>query len=87
MEANFVPMRIPCRFSKWSSSTAYIRMHGLNKKEFDYNYEYSPGELEELAQKLQKLTEDHQTVYCLFNNLSMHKNALQLKKILISMFE
>ncbi len=65
-----------------SSSTAYIRLHGLNKKEYDYNYDYSLHELQELAQKLHDLTKTYNTVYCLFNNLNMHKNALGLEEIL-----
>ncbi len=65
-----------------NSSIAYIRLHGLNKKEYDYNYDYSKDELEQLTQKLHFLTDRHKTVYCLFNNLNMFKNALKLKEIL-----
>ncbi|MFO7952771.1 MAG: DUF72 domain-containing protein [Bacillota bacterium] len=64
------------------SSTAYLRMHGLNKKEYDYDYDYSTEELKQLAGKLHKLAETRSTIYCLFNNLNMHKNAMELKYIL-----
>ncbi len=60
--------------------TAYTRLHGLNEDEYNYNYDYSESELQELAQKLQKLAKNHKTVYCMFNNYEMFKNAQKLKQ-------
>jgi uncharacterized protein YecE (DUF72 family) len=61
---------------------AYIRLHGLNPREYDYDYEYSIKELEELAGRLQRLARTHREVYCMFNNYEMYKNAQQLMKLL-----
>ncbi|MEF8879886.1 MAG: DUF72 domain-containing protein [Candidatus Thermoplasmatota archaeon] len=61
---------------------SYIRLHGLNEKEYDYNYDYSDEELEELSDKLKNLSEEKKTVYCMFNNFQMFKNAECLKEIL-----
>jgi uncharacterized protein YecE (DUF72 family) len=62
--------------------TAYVRLHGLNRKEYDYRYDYSDSELEELAEKLTRLAERHDTVYCMFNNDNMFANARTLMKLL-----
>ena len=61
---------------------AYIRLHGLNPREYDYNYEYSSAELKELASKARALARKHREVYLMFNNYQMYKNAVQLMKIL-----
>ena len=61
---------------------AYLRLHGLNKKEYDYNYNYSAEELKELARKLIELGKNHETIYCLFNNLYMHENAGKLRQLI-----
>lgn len=61
---------------------AYVRLHGLNPREYDYNYDYSEDELAELAGKLQKLAQEKEAVYCLFNNYEMYKNAKQLMNLL-----
>lgn len=63
-------------------STAYIRLHGLNPKEYDYRYDYSDSELEQLAEKLTSLAKRHKTVYCMFNNDNMFANAQSLMKLL-----
>jgi uncharacterized protein YecE (DUF72 family) len=61
---------------------AYIRLHGLNRKEYDYRYDYSDSELEELAEKLTRLGRRHDTVYCMFNNDNMFANAHTLMTLL-----
>ena len=61
---------------------AYIRLHGLNKRETDYRYDYSDEELLQLAEKLQALARQHETVYCMFNNDNMFANARALGNIL-----
>jgi uncharacterized protein YecE (DUF72 family) len=61
---------------------AYVRLHGLNPREYDYKYEYSREELEELARRLKKLGKKHKEVYCMFNNYVMYDSAMGLKRIL-----
>ncbi len=63
-------------------STAYVRLHGLNEDEYDYNYDYSSSELEELAGRVDELAEKHERVYCMFNNVQMYDNARQLMEML-----
>lgn len=63
-------------------SIAYIRLHGLNPREYDYNYDYSVAELKELSKKARALGKRHREVYIMFNNFLMYKNAAQLKKLL-----
>ena len=61
---------------------SYIRLHGLNPREYDYNYKYSIAELKQLATKVRALVKKHQEVYLLFNNFFMYDNALELIKTL-----
>lgn len=61
---------------------AYIRLHGLNEREYDYNYEYSEEELREIAARIDRLSNDHDTVYCMLNNFAMFENANRLEAIL-----
>jgi len=61
---------------------AYVRLHGLNPREYDYNYKYSSAELKQLVSKARKLARKHRETYILFNNYSMYQNALQLKRLL-----
>lgn len=65
-----------------SQATAYIRLHGLNDREYDYRYDYTDTELKQLAEKLHNLSDDHQTVYCMFNNDNMFANASRLVRLL-----
>ncbi len=60
----------------------YIRLHGLNEDEYDYNYDYSNEELKDLSDKLMNLTDSHEKVYCMFNNYEMYNNADTLRNIL-----
>ncbi|MBA7597742.1 hypothetical protein ES703_04748 [subsurface metagenome] len=60
---------------------AYIRLHGLNPREYDYNYDYPLAELRQLASKARALAKKHREVYILFNNFEMYKNAAQLIRL------
>lgn len=57
---------------------AYLRLHGLNEDPYNYDYDYSEKELDELASVLQQLAKDCETVYCLFNNYEKFDNARRL---------
>jgi uncharacterized protein YecE (DUF72 family) len=61
---------------------AYIRLHGLNPREYDYRYSYSMAELRQLAAKARALAKQHSEVYLMLNNTEMYSNAVQLMKIL-----
>jgi uncharacterized protein YecE (DUF72 family) len=61
---------------------AYVRLHGLNPREYDYNYKYSSTELKQLAKKAKALSKKHREIYLLFNNFFMYDNAAELMKIL-----
>lgn len=61
---------------------AYIRLHGLSPREYDYNYDYSMAELKQLAARTKRLVKTHREVYIMFNNYQLYKNAAQLMKIL-----
>ena len=61
---------------------AYVRLHGLNEREFNYRYDYSRDQLERLADTLLETEQTHGEVYCLFNNDHMYENADTLKEIL-----
>ena len=61
---------------------AYIWLHGLNPREYDYNYEYSLAELKQLASKARALARKHGETYIFFNNYLMYKNASQLGRLL-----
>lgn len=63
-------------------SIAYIRLHGLNPREYDYNYRYSLTELKQLAKKAKALAKKHREAYIMFNNYFLYDNARQLMKIL-----
>ncbi len=61
---------------------SYIRLHGLNESEYDYNYDYSKEELKRLAEKLRSLAKKKEKVYCMFNNYEMFENAKTLRELL-----
>ena len=61
---------------------AYVRLHGLNPREYDYSYKYSSNELKQLAKKAKALSKKNREIYLLFNNFFMYDNAAELMKIL-----
>ena len=65
-----------------SHPLAYIRLHGLNPKEYNYDYDYSDDELSRLADELGRLEDQHERVYCMFNNFAMYDNARRLAGML-----
>jgi uncharacterized protein YecE (DUF72 family) len=62
--------------------TAYIRLHGLNPREYDYNYRYSKTEIGEIADRARNLSKAHDEVYLMFNNVFMYESADKLVKVL-----
>lgn len=64
------------------TDVSYIRLHGLNPREFDYKYDYSDDELREIIRRARELGSSE--IYILFNNTAMWKNALKLLEILES---
>lgn len=62
------------------SELCYFRLHGLNENKYNYDYDYSDQELDEIAKKLFKSDRNHEKIYCMFNNYNMYKNALDLFK-------
>jgi uncharacterized protein YecE (DUF72 family) len=61
---------------------SYFRLHGLNKREYDYSYDYAERELIDLAARLKAFERDRERVYCMFNNFEMYKNAKALRAML-----
>jgi uncharacterized protein YecE (DUF72 family) len=61
----------------------YVRLHGLNPREFDYRYEYSDEELLRLKVRVLRLEERSRKVYVLFNNTNMAADAKRLKEIML----
>jgi uncharacterized protein YecE (DUF72 family) len=62
---------------------SYMRLHGLNPKEFDYRYEYSYQELLSLRDKVSEIEEKSRKVYVFFNNTNMANDAKRFKQILL----
>lgn len=62
-----------------TTETAYLRLHGLNADRYDYDYDYTDDELDDLAAVVQDLRGDHETVYCFFNNYEKYANAAALR--------
>jgi uncharacterized protein YecE (DUF72 family) len=60
----------------------YVRLHGRNEDRYDYDYAYDTADLEDLADRLQDLHDDHEDVYCLFNNYEMYGDATELLALL-----
>ncbi len=57
----------------------YLRLHGSPPGEKMYRYTYTERDLDYLADLIKKFEGD---VYCLFNNVSMFRDALKLKQLL-----
>lgn len=66
----------PAEFSP-TSGLGYLRLHGRNSatwfkpgvgRDDRYNYLYSPGEVEELAKKVERMTSEYDDVYVVTNN-------------------
>jgi len=60
-------------------SITYFRLHGKERR-YNYRYVYTPQDLKNLLSMIKSLKA--KTVYCLFNNLQMRTNALQLLELL-----
>jgi uncharacterized protein YecE (DUF72 family) len=61
---------------------SYIRLHGLNTREFDYEYAYSDQELFLLRGKVSEIEKKRRKVYVFFNNTNMADDARKFKRIL-----
>ena len=57
----------------------YFRLHGSPPGERMYMYEYTDADLRYVSDTLKKFEND---VYCLFNNVTMFRDALRLRRIL-----
>ena len=61
----------------------YTRLHGLGRREYDYNYKYTDSDLEALAQKIAALERRKvKEAYILFNNVHMLEDATRLRQML-----
>jgi len=84
--------RLPPTMDVVTSGLAYIRMHGRNKEAWwgkddhaRYDYLYSDSEIEALAARIKRITEQARRVLVYFNNHPFGKavrNAQTLEKIL-----
>ena len=63
------------RRSSLVQGTAYIRLRGLNPKEYDYKYHYTDNDLSRLLNELRSLEPNVSETYVLFNNVAMLKDA------------
>jgi uncharacterized protein YecE (DUF72 family) len=70
-----------------TTDTAYIRLHGRNAEKWwnggplRYDYDYSPDELQEWKEKIEKLHDKAQKVFIFFNNCHLGqavKNAQEM---------
>ncbi len=66
----------------YTTDTAYLRLHGLNEDPYNYDYDYSTEELEQLIEEIDDVTGGCSTVYCLFNNYGKFDNARKLEELL-----
>jgi len=70
----FDPLRYPANIKKIKEREInYFRLHGLNKREYNYKYSYSEHELKNLKEAIESLSS--REVYVFFNNTDMNKNA------------
>jgi len=69
----FDPLRYPENIEKVKNRDInYFRLHGLNKREYDYRYSYSEDEIKNLGNYIGTLSNK---VYVFFNNTDMVKDA------------
>jgi uncharacterized protein YecE (DUF72 family) len=61
----------------------YIRLHGLNQREFDYSYSYSDKELVTLEKRILAIEKKSKTVYVLFNNTNMEIDAKRFIRVFL----
>ncbi|WXG45273.1 MAG: DUF72 domain-containing protein [Candidatus Atabeyarchaeum deiterrae] len=66
-----------------SHEVSYLRLHGLNPREFDHRYEYNDEELLDFREKVLKIDENSRKVYILFNNTNMATDASRFKKMIL----
>ena len=65
-----------------STKIAYFRLHGSPPGRAWYRYEYTDQDLRWLAEKAMNLEAKGLAVYCLFNNISMGKDAKRLTHLI-----
>jgi uncharacterized protein YecE (DUF72 family) len=65
-----------------STEIVYFRLHGSPPGRALYRYEYTDQDLMWLAKKVKDLAAKGLTVYCLFNNISMGKDARRLTDLI-----
>ncbi len=53
----------------------YVRLHGSPPGERMYHYDYTEDDLRQLRRMLEKAAKGKKAVYCLFNNIPMHRSA------------
>ncbi|UCG68182.1 MAG: DUF72 domain-containing protein [Thermoplasmata archaeon] len=68
----------PFKDEPLTEKTAYFRLHGSPPGKKMYNYRYTKKDLKALKGKISGFEE----VYCMFNNMFMHENALEFIKMI-----
>lgn len=68
----------PFKDTPLTKKTAYFRLHGSPPGKKMYNYRYSKKDLKALKEKCSGFEE----IYCMFNNLFMHENALEFMEMM-----
>jgi Uncharacterized conserved protein len=70
----------PLKRDPLPSALQYFRLHGVGKGEVSYRYKYTEDDLHKLASVVRSLKAE--TVYVMFNNVYMHRDALRFKQLL-----
>jgi len=64
---------------------AYLRLHGLGRREFNYSYNYSDQDLSRLSQEVSNLEgQGTMEAYVLFNNISMLDDAKRFSAVVLA---